>query len=712
MQNRKYLSKRHIFTKNIRRGISFLLSLCMVSSLFCSVAVFAQEPAQTVPQEPAQVNRLTETKAQTKARLLRQIREDNWDPYSSDMTMDEFYALMELFQEGTLPLEDEDPAHGAPIIGAPGMEEPGIEDGPGVEGLSAQPSSVYIPRGMFLFSGLNTDSKPDGHSFGPPLSYDNINGSDGDYPAGLDPYGGYTRPPESWPGIDISSSMSATVVVPGINNGNTAVSGDVDQSLFLAYENVYVRQVTVQNNPVTVLGAIQHKNELVYYYTTDEDQLIQVSATTLGEGQKFVIHYAHREYSISYQIRYRVDVEKDDFDEQTGTATLFGFALERSFNEYGKYYDNYQKYEEAVGAGADIADWVRQLPRLADETQRADLAALIFGDEFPTKTDEGKYAFTATAPAGYTLAFYLSDTKDNGGTWINGSAQLVTDEGFNGGPGEYKDVNQGWALGMEPVYAYYTAEEGDHKMMPVESKGPQELLTTGTFYNNDVDADRIVVAVLRKKDTPTFDAYNLINGTKEDGITGSTNDYVNGRGTSAVHTVKAINRDTGLEETILYDYEDAFLWFKYGENAEGENRSKYKYTTSGLGTTASPGNLSDGNVATIDAAWNWNKSGKNDAVFHEMTPVTDENGVTTYSYQWTWQTNDSENYVLDTLEINRIGITVPFHAKRSVRSNNYDENLGNDNGDLLSWWAETTLPDGAVVKVELLILFANRPQRV
>ena len=715
MQNRKYLSKKHIFTKNIRRGISLLLSLCMVSSLFCGVVVFAQEPAQTVPQEPEQVNRLTETKAQTKARLLRQIREDNWDPYSSDMTTDEFYALMELFQEGTLPLEDESPAHGAPIIGAPGMEEPGIDDEPGVE-PSTLPLSDYIPREMFLFSGLNTDSNPDGHSFGPPLIYDNINGSDRDYPAGLDPYGGYTRPPEGWPGIDISSSMSATVVVPGINSGNTAVSGDVDQRLFLAYENVYVRQVTVQNNPVTVLGAIQQPKtgEWVYYYTTDEDQLIQVSATTLGEGQKFVIHYAHREYSISYQIRYRVDVEKDNFDEQTGKATLFGFALERSYDTYGTYYDNYSKYEAAYkaanpGKEADIADWVRQLPRLADETQRADLAALIFGDEFPTKTDEGKYAFTATAPAGYTLAFYLSDSKDNGGTWINGQAMLVTDEGFNGGPGEYTGVNQGWALGMEPVY-YHNGQE----LVPDGAQGPLELLTTGTFYNNDVDADRIVVAVLRKKDAPEFDAWSHLNEVKKDGSPGGGwDENVGGRGSNAVRTVTATNRATGIKETIPYDYEDEYLWRKYKDLSDEEFeelddslKSKYIDYTNGNPI---------GNLQTGDD-WNWNntKNDTNRRLLMQSAMTREADG--TYSFQWTFQCNsDKRGFTLDTLEINRVGVTIPFYAKYSER-NNTNEYLQDrdDSGGRFSWWAETTLPDGAVIKVEYLMIFNNgeHPQRV
>ena len=762
MRNNKCpLNKEYLKKEVLRRGLSLLLSLCMVVSLFCGVVTFpafaqgsGQEPEQKQPQtetkEVPQKEILAEPRAEIKARLLRQIREEGWDPYSSDMTLDEFYALMELFQEGVLPLTDENPAvTEIPGSGEPNTDEPSIDgptidgptiDDPGTEGsgnentTSAQPTgTMYIPREMFLFSGVNPDgttdnndndisSRPgkaaDGNIYGAPLKYDNQSGATDElnnYPAGLDPYGGYTRPPKGWPGIKVGRSMAAKVVDPGTNEGNTSVSGDVDQSLFLEYDGVYIRRVTAKNNDVTVLGAIKQpkKNESdpdvwVYYYTNKDQQSTEVSATTLPEGEKFVIHYAHEEYSVSYQIRFRATNAELGED---GSVNLFGYDLIRSPEEYTEqYYDKYSDYQDAHPDGADIADWVRQLPRLKNEADRGELAQAIFGDEFPTKTDEGRYAFTATAPDGYTLAFYLASDVDESGTWINGSAQLVTPEGYTGEPGKYTGVNQGWALGMEPVYVH----NGD-KLMPYEKAGPQQLITTGTFYNNDVTADRIVVAVLRKKEAPKFDAYSYFHQVDANGGYHGIDNNVADRGTTSLRTVKAKIKGTDTEVTIPYDYEDVYLWANNGD-------SVYDYfeNNSSMGG-ASKGNLQAGNIATGDG-WDWRGTGDTvKKLLQDTMTLNEEDG--TYSFQWTFQTNSGQGargFLLDTLEINRVAITIPFFTK------NYKNNNGGYNGEeypapnpepdgpggIRSWFAYTELPDGATVKVELLMAFNALVQRV
>ena len=831
MQNSKRpLKKVHLTKGSIRRGLSLLLSLCMMTSLFGGVITFpalAQRPdqgskqtalaagTQKEPQQDTPAVASTESREAIKARLMRQAR-NGWDPYSATgMSMDEFYALMELFQEGSLPLDNsmaeiidkdpdaedsdaeepgiedpdaenpdaedpdvedpdaEDPDAENPDAEEPDAEDPGAEepdaedpdadepsfdgptiaDEPGTEDQDPNESddptttaATYIPREMFLFSGLNPEgtkgevkmedgtinpegdisSKPGrdpktGSEYGSPLNYDNVNGHDNletgnpnyeaDYPKGLDPTRvGYTRPPKGWKGLALGGTRQVTVVDPSTTNKTDRMVGDVDQGLFLEYDGVYVRRVTVQNSDVTILGAIQMRDGAwVYYYLTRETQSTQVSATILPDGKKFVVHYAPLEYKISYQIRFRATGDEFGSFDANGYGKLFGYDLVRDTSYGETYYDKfggddgykkvYESKPENKGKEADIADWVRQLPRLVNVEDRAALAHVIFGADFPPITDEGRYSFTATAPQGYTLAFYMASRTDDSGTWINGSAQLVTAEGYTGGPGDYKAVNNGWALGVDPVYVH----DGD-KLMPDEAKGPQEVVTTGTFYNNSVDADRIVVAVLRKKPTPQFDAYSYFH---EVGGKGGIDVNIGGRGSTAFPYVV-----TSDDQTVPYDYEDVYHW------ARGED-SDYTYTNPVRGTymvdgvkqppvntVADMGNLKDGNI--VANAWNWNDAPK---ALLQNTMTQEADG--TYSYQWTFQVNGGEIYTLDTLEINRTGIAIPFHTKNvSDNSKGSSEYSEDDTGGRLSWWAETPLPDGALVRVECLMVFANSDQRV
>lgn len=878
----RYLPKgRHSKKEVFHRRLSLLLSLCMILSIFAGVISFpavarnagpeiGQPAIQEDTQEPSPEIVVEETREEIKVRLMRQIRYEGWDPYSGTMSVDEFYALMELFEEGALPLEEERPASettepkaesskiedsdvetpkiedsdvetsatDAPETETPESEEPDAEipeieesdvetpetEGPDIEAPEAdeedagvsesedadaetpeteepdaeepetekpvitapaspnlapakapaadpepapapiaddqEPTPQYIPREMFMFSGVKTSSTPgtyttydqDGNvtssvTYGSPQEYDNTKDyeayQEGDgitkyhYPRGLDPYGEYTRPPEGWPGLEVGDKLEAKITVPGINDNNTSVSGNVDQSLFLQYDGVYIRRITAQNNDVTVLGAIRlpKKNPndpdtWIYYYTNDEKQSTEVSATTLPEGEKFVIHYAHEEYAISYQIRYRVDSLDED-----GRANLLGYSLVRSKEEHPfEYCDTWQKYQAYCASQdpqitPDIADWVRQLPQLEHPEQRASLGTRIFSSEFPSKTDEGRYAFTATAPAGYTLAFYLSDSKGEGDVWTNGTAQLVTPEGFNGSPGAYTAVNQGWALGMEPVYYW----DSGNKVLSDTSKGPEELITTGTFYNNDVQGDRIVVAVLRKKATPEFNAYTLFKGIDKNG-NGHTVDHVSTRGSIALPYVV-----TSDGETVPYDFEDVYLSVKDRRDEDGnplyEHTYKFngnnivgKYTKNDVerNSSANKTNLQAGNTANGDG-WGWNNANLNNErkplILDTMTQ--EEDG--TYSFQWTFQTNSgSGGYILDTLEINRTGIAIPFYAKYSESGNNSeypapqadrlpnypDDPKNMDMGGLLTWWTRSALPDGTIVMVEYLMNFSGGTQRV
>lgn len=81
---------------------------------------------------------------QIKARLMRQIERYGWDPYSANMTIDEFYALMELFDEGKLPLKKQTTAY--------------ADDNEGENhGGTDSPKNLIIPREKFFLVGLPND---------------------------------------------------------------------------------------------------------------------------------------------------------------------------------------------------------------------------------------------------------------------------------------------------------------------------------------------------------------------------------------------------------------------------------------------------------------------------------------------------------------------------------------------------------------------------
>ncbi|MCH5249579.1 MAG: LPXTG cell wall anchor domain-containing protein [Lachnospiraceae bacterium] len=95
--------------------------------------------------------------------------------------------------------------------------------------------------------------------------------------------------------------------------------------------------------------------------------------------------------------------------------------------------------------------------------------------------------------------------------------------------------------------------------------------------------------------------------------------------------------------------------------------------------------------------WDW---GNSDSV--EMTREPDG----TYSYSWIFQTNDPQSsYFMDALEVNGVGITVPFYP-HYLWDDKSGETIGSESG-MDAWYTETTLPDGAIVRVEYLLVFGN-----
>lgn len=620
-----------------KRIIAVILCVFMVLSILSGIPIYSY--GWNTPAEPSREGSAQDmlyagayneqlTQEEIKSRLMYKIEYEGWDPYSSDMSLDEFYALMELFQEGSLPIESESefkadtapdmvtigssmpmPTIGASGMGTLGIDEPEIED-PETD-TPEQPEETYIPSSLFLTSGLdgyNGADKPD--------DYNNDSGNGEDYPPGLDPNGaGYYIPPSDWQGVKATktNNTEAFVIVPGVNADNGRIAGDVDQSLFPAYDGHYVRRVIAQNYEVTVLGAIKLLDDkIVYYYLTNDSQSTEVSTTMLSDGQKFVIQYNVSEYNMTYEVRIK--------DKKTGETT-----------------DVTEKYVD-----------------------------YIFGADRPTATTDSYYSFVATVPYGYTMQIFRKvEGSDAGEEEITGKK-----------PATGIFHNDTYPLGTEPVYIY--PKDGGFRIEVDTSAGPSTLKMSDAFYNDHVDADRTIIAVLTKKDAPVFDARNIIadsSGTK--GSSGM-------RGSSAVRTVEATNRATESKETIPYDYEDEYLWRRDGENGS----SKYIKYSNGYPI---------GNIQTGDG-WGW-KTDDNETINKSTMDYNEDDG--TYSYQWTFQTNNSDEYLMDVLEINGIPLTLPFFPKYSV----VGDTLGTDDGGIKSWFTETDLPHDIHVRVEMLMTF-------
>ena len=577
--DKRLFKKEHIKKESLCQWISLLLSLCMLVSLFSGMVSFTALALEVEQTEAKKVIKQTEPKEETreeiKARLLQQIKVEGWDPYSADMSTDEFYALMELFQEGTLP-----------------MEEEGSE-------LEGSFTDLYIPSTMFLFSGLNTENLPESHF---------ETGKAGTArtrlhsPADLDSYHyDYTRPPEEWHGVEINDNMQVRVIVPGSNKEDHTISGDVDQKLFPQYDGYYVRRVTAQNSDVNILGVIRLRehNRYVYYYTNNEEQSTDVSVTILPEGQKFITQYYVREHSVEFQVKMN-DVNGEDVTPQ----------------------------------------WIDH----------------IFGTDRPASTNLGAYAFNAQAPDGYTLSFYLAKKNPDGG-WDKPKLQLGTkEEREKESEGLYTGVNGGWALGEEPVYDK-KSPNNSYSLLVNTDKGPGTMTTNGTFYNNQVDEDRIIIAVLRPKPKPVFAVRPV-----QEGLAG-----VKGRGSAAV---KGYDWDADYEYAMGRSTQDPY--------------PKRPADYPNLGAPAS-------------SSWDW---GNSNSV--EMTEDPDG----TYSYSWIFQTNAPQiNYFLDALEVNGVGVTVPFYP-HYVWDNKSGESIGSESG-LDAWYTETTLPDSTLIRVEYLLVFGN-----
>lgn len=622
-----------------------------------------------------------ETREEIKARLLQQIGE-GWDPYSSDMSLDEFYALMELFEQGELPR-----IPGAATFAAFGL---GVGSVTGDSPVAAA-EDVTIPRVKFMFGGLTTEVT----GSDAPLSYDNAKGT-GDYPAGLDVYErGYLRPPTSWAGVPVDGDLQAVVIVPNINDGSIAIAGDVNQDLFLKYDGYYVKQVTISGANINILGMIQVNGQYICYYLSAEEQDTQVSTTTLPDTAKFVVEYVPAEHEIQYEVK------------MAGSDTNLA----------------HEKPENVVFYGSNTPS----------ESSWADS---IFGAGRAHRTTDGAYSFDVSVPYGYTVEIYITiemevnlpgagkgtfpvSIKHTGtkqevhDTWLEAyrdyllEEDIVSDEAeFNSRITETGDLdtginltwdetdpyapahdsvlariaerindfsphNNGYPLGSYPVYD--VKGPGGFKLLPNEKSGPTDHTMRDTFYNHLVKADRTVTAVLTPLPAPSFDVSQILKNSNGAG----------NRGSSATETFAEKSKESHGEDQDGYDADYLF-------HLNGGTR--------GAADDPLPHSADYPNVETADD-WSW----EDKKAFSTGSQTMWENGDGTYSYAWVFQTNTGDSFYLDALEVNGVALKVPYYPKYNWQDSYQINGKVEKADDTHPYYIETVLADGAILRVEFLL---------
>ena len=210
------------------------------------------------------------------------------------------------------------------------------------------------------------------------------------------------------------------------------------------------------------------------------------------------------------------------------------------------------------------------------------------------------------------------------------------------------DVNGGYPIGMDPVYGLGGADT---------TRGPSTLIMGASLGETEVKSDRLITVTLEKKDAPTF---------------------------------------------------DMSAWLKTN-NASGRGC---------VGDLNAKGGANWPNIVP-DGPWNWNQQN----VYSNkqaMTAEVDANDqpTGTYSYELVFQTNDSDVFILNQLQFNSTDLNIPFTPQEEYDGPNGGQNT-NINQDPIAvngaiegkTYMLTTLPDGAVVKLEFIRTFHWNPRK-
>lgn len=680
--------------------------LCVLLTILFVCGASAIVIAETTPE--------LDPREQLKSRIMWQIQYEGWDPYSSDMTLDEFYALMELFEEGKLPLNNtvsKKPSKVAsngfaygPYADDPSTEEPSVDEF----------IDLTIPRAKFLFAGI-PDSYVGDNS---PLPYDDeIGGYNKEtglpeetenYPGGLDSYGvGYKRPPQDWTGIPVNTRYQAVIVKENVNSNNPAVAGDVDQKFFLPYDGYYVKRVTIDGVDAAILGMIKMQDtdeeKYVYYYMSASDQDTTVSSTALPDAKKFIVQYVPVEHLIEYKVQM---ADGSNVPAGISENSIFGTDHPKKTTDGAYAFDVVAPYEYEMVL---LLQYTMTVEDVTFNGQHHDKIAFEVEEELAGTKEFGKAS--ADLIKNNLLNAYKEYLQGIGVNFdlnqVDGDSDPVTLT-YNGADAESHDKvlekiaarvnafvlhNDGFALGKEPYYEVIVSG----KIMANPNNSPSSQTMNATFYNNAVTENRTIIAILKKNDKqPWFTApiiFSNVNNTRERGASATTATY------------EVIDRKTNQTVTVPYDYEDEFLSLT-GQKYPDGSQSKYIWPT-----TAAGNNGNDiGNIRPSDGKWTWDSTGYGNTITPNNSPMTPA-GDGTYNWQYTFQTNSpGQNFILDVLEINGVSLKIPFSPKYVASSHNGEEKQGTASGNT-SYVTETTLANGAIVRLEYLVAFGNT-QRV
>ncbi|MCH5212973.1 MAG: LPXTG cell wall anchor domain-containing protein [Oscillospiraceae bacterium] len=669
-------------TITLRRIAAVIMCMCFLSCAvggLINASITDVRAGNSTEVLAAQDNK----KEDIKARLMRQITEDGWDPYSADMTLEEFYALMELFDEGQLPLNQ---------VSAYALINSAEEN-----------EASCIPRTKFMFAGLGNYSRRDGsedndapQEYNNNDNYEQIESAEGDaqyhYPAGLDPYGsGYMRPPEDWHGINIENRNTNRVVLVSedANADNAAVAGNVIQDLFAAYSGYYVKQVTVDGANINVLGLIElGDGRCVYYYLSAEGQSTQVSTTTLPDEAKFIVEYVPSEHQIEYKVRLGNDdvttervpegvvfYNSDRYTAASWKDSIFGA------NPSERTTDGAYSFDVVVPFGYELQILISiNMTIDIPYTSRPDAPGTFFVEINHTGSKEVAKKAWMDAYSAYLkengfiaddIRNHITETEDGDGkitlTWkddtdpdkhAHDSVLAKMSERIN----DFILHNNGYPLGMYPDYS--VLGPGGFKILPDSTKSPTTHTMNDTFYNHLVKADRTITAVLKKQSAPTFDVSQILQ--KSSGAAD--------RGSSAT------------EEFASRDYD-----------------ADYEFHLENGTSNTLPGDPSVHgsvypNVQSADS-WSW-KSGLGD-FSNPRNMKRDSDG--TYSYSWVFQTNTGDDHYLDVLEVNGIALQIPYYPKYNWNDSYTVRNEVEKADYEHPYFTETKLADGATLRLEFLL---------
>lgn len=210
---------------------------------------------------------------------------------------------------------------------------------------------------------------------------------------------------------------------------------------------------------------------------------------------------------------------------------------------------------------------------------------------------------------------------------------------------EDKSINNGYPLGTEPVY--------DKNANPILTEGPATMKVFSTFYDDKVTEDRrIVVELTPKTQDPIFDMHNIL-----------TTAGLSGRGSTG--TMNKIGGSLWPNITT----EDNWDW----------NKSVF---------AKDPQTLSGGDLTKYQSHWMKQQDGS-------------------YTLDLVFQSN-SGGFILNSWELNRVFIPVPFMPQSTWNGSNCIEDLGeNAEGTFTK-----TVINGATITLTYVRTFNNTTQQV